>query len=227
MAGHGREALRCMQEAHRIVIACDEASPYVAVLLASALTVAGRAREAREAFAALDAFLDEVDPLTPLGQSLVVSLSAHDLAGRLRARRAISQMGRPRARVGLAGLPRAPPGLRRRAGLPARSLAGRARPGPQEAVRALEETGQRGPWASRSSPWPRSRRRSAGPTTAGRTRAAHRSWPTSWAWGRSRPTAASRWGCWSRVSAGRPRPWPTSSRWSRSPATPASRSPPS
>ena len=48
MAGHGREALRCMQEAQQILIASDEGSPYVAVLLASALTVAaGRGRRGR------------------------------------------------------------------------------------------------------------------------------------------------------------------------------------
>ena len=144
MAGQGHEALRCMQEAHRIVIASDGASPYVAVLLASALTVAGRAREARQAFAALDAFLDEVDPLTPLGQSLVVSLTPttwledFDRGGRYLER----WVGRARESGSLAFL-----GAPQAFGAELDFRRGRwpeAEARAAEAVRALEETGQRG-----------------------------------------------------------------------------------
>ena len=144
MAGQGHEALRCMQEAQQIVIASDEASPYVAVLLASALTVAGRAREAREAFAALDAFLDEVDPLTPLGQSLVVSLTPTTwLEDFDRGERYLARwVGRARESGSLAFL-----GAPQAFGAELDFRRGRwpdAEARAEDAVRALEETGQRG-----------------------------------------------------------------------------------
>ena len=144
MAGRGREALRCLQEARHIVTVCGGRSPYVAVILASALVVAGRAREAREAFAALDGFLDEVDPLTPHGQSLVMSLTPTTWLGDFdRAERYLSRwVGRARESGSLAFL-----GSPQAFGAELDFRRGRWRDAEAratEAVRSLEETGQRG-----------------------------------------------------------------------------------
>ncbi len=144
MAGRGHEALRCLQEARHIVTVCGGRSPYVAVILASALVVAGRAREAREAFAALDGFLDEVDPLTPQGQSLVMSLTPTTWLGDFdRAGRYLSRwVGRARESGSLAFL-----GAPQAFGAELDFRRGRWRDAEAraaEAVRSLEETGQRG-----------------------------------------------------------------------------------
>ncbi len=144
MDGRGGEALRCLQEARQILTACGGRSPYVAVIHASALTVAGRAREAREAFAALDAFLEGVDPLTPQGQSLVMSLTPTTWLGDFdRGARYLSRwVGRARESGSLAFL-----GSPQAFGAELDFRRGRWRDAEAraaEAVRSLEETGQHG-----------------------------------------------------------------------------------
>ena len=144
MAGRCREALRCLQEARHTLIACEGHSPYVASLLACALSLAGRAREARDAFAALDGFLDGVDPLTPQGQGLVISLTPMAWLGDFgRAERYLSRWvshGRGSGSLAFLGFPQA-------FGAELDFRRGRWRDAEAravEAVRSLEETGQLG-----------------------------------------------------------------------------------
>jgi DNA-binding NarL/FixJ family response regulator len=144
MAGRFRESLRCLQEARLILVESGGRSPYVAAMLASALTVAGRAREAREAFAALDAFLDQLEPLTPQGQSLVIALTPTTWLGDFeRAARYLSRWtGRARESGSLAFL-----GFPQAFGAELDLRRGRWRDAEArgiEAVRSLEETGQHG-----------------------------------------------------------------------------------
>ena len=145
MAGRPRDALRCMQEALSYVLAFDE--PQLIGSLASALTLEGRAREARPLFAQVERYLDDVEPLSPEGQTVVLSLTPRTWLGEFEAgeRHLERWVGRARDAGCLAyiGFPQA-------FGAELDFRRGRWRDAlarSDEAVRSLEETGQFSPLA--------------------------------------------------------------------------------
>ena len=145
MAGRPRDALRCMQEALSYVPALDE--PQLIGSLASALTLEGRAREARPLFAQVERYLDDVEPLSPEGQTVVLCLTPRTWLGEFEAgeRHLERWVGRARDAGCLAyiGFPQA-------FGAELDFRRGRWRDAlarSDEAVRSLEETGQFSPLA--------------------------------------------------------------------------------
>ena len=109
------------------------------------LTLTGRTQQAREALTDLGAFLDEVNPLTPRGQSLLMSIAPATWLGDFeRAAGSLSRwIGRARESGSLAFL-----GAPQAFGAELDFRRGRwkeAEARGAEAVRALDETGQRGP----------------------------------------------------------------------------------
>ncbi len=182
MSGRCREALRSMQEAASYV-PLDEA-PQLIGSLAAGLTLAGRAREARPLFARAERYLEAVEPLSPEGQTVVLSLTPRTWLGEFDAAerhvRRWLDVG-PRGRV--PRLRRLPAGVRRRDRLPARALARRASPAPSRRCAHSRRPARRARSPSPSSRSPRSRPGSAARRTAGPTRS--RPWrsgaPSAWA----------------------------------------------
>ena len=145
MAGRCRESLRCMQEAASFVPVTE--APQVQGALASALTLAGRGREARTLFHRIDPYLDSVEPLSPEGQTVLLSLTPRTWLGQFEAaeRHLDRWVGHARDAGCLAyvGFPQA-------FGAEIDFRRGRWRDAQArglEAVRSLEETGQTSPLA--------------------------------------------------------------------------------
>jgi DNA-binding CsgD family transcriptional regulator len=142
MAGRCREALRCTREAASLAAVDEPSAARVAASLASALTLAGEAREARPVLGRIDPYLESVEPLSPEGQALVLSLAARTWLGELEPARRHVERWVDRARqagcLAYLGAPQAfgaEIDFRR-----GRWTASKARA--VEAVRSLEETGQ-------------------------------------------------------------------------------------
>ncbi len=140
MAGECRDALRSMQEAASYV-GLDEA-PQLVSSLAAALALDGRAREAGALFDRAEPYLREVEPLSPEGQTVALSLTALRWIGRLEDAERHQRRWLARARAG--GCP-AYVGFPQALGAEIDMRRGRwadARARALEAVRTLEETGQ-------------------------------------------------------------------------------------
>jgi DNA-binding CsgD family transcriptional regulator len=145
MAGRCRDALRCMQEAASYVP--PDLAPQLAGSLAAGLTLAGRAREARPLFAVSERYLDAVEPVSPEGQTVVLSLTPLTWLGEFEvAERHLRRWLASARRAGClayVGFPQAfgaEIDFRRGRWRDARARA-------LEAVRTLEETGQTSPLA--------------------------------------------------------------------------------
>ena len=140
MAGRCYDSLRCMQEAASYLPAGRP--PQLLGSFAAALTISGRAREARPLFARIETYLEAVEPLSPEGQTVVLSLTPRTWLGDFDAADRLVARWVDRAReagcLAYIGFPQA---------LGAevdfrRGRWGDALARAQEAVRSLEETGQ-------------------------------------------------------------------------------------
>jgi DNA-binding CsgD family transcriptional regulator len=145
MAGRCRDALRCMQEAASYLPA--DRPPQLLGSFAAALTLSGRGREARPLFARIEGYLEAVEPLSPEGQTVVLSLTPRGWLGDFEAADRLVARWVDRARdagcLAYLGFPQA-------LGAEVDFRRGRWGDGlsrAHEAVRSLEETGQASPLA--------------------------------------------------------------------------------
>jgi DNA-binding CsgD family transcriptional regulator len=145
MAGRCRDALRCMQEAASYLPAGQP--PQLLGSFAAALTLSGRGREARPLFARIEGYLEAVEPLSPEGQTVVLSLTPRSWLGDFEAADRLVARWVDRARdagcLAYLGFPQA-------LGAEVDFRRGRWGDGlsrAHEAVRSLEETGQASPLA--------------------------------------------------------------------------------
>ena len=145
LAGRGEDALRCMREAMSYVPL--DGAPQLVGSLAMGLALAGQARAARPLLARAEGYLEAVEPVSPEGQSAVLSLFPLTWLGELAAaerhlRRWLDGARRAGclAYVGVPQIVGATIDFRRGRWRDARARA-------LEAVRSLEETGQTSPLA--------------------------------------------------------------------------------
>ena len=140
MAGRCHDSLRCMQEAASYLPAGRP--PQLLGSFAAALTLSGRGREARPLFARIETYLEAVEPLSPEGQTVVLSLTPRTWLGDFEAADRLVARWVDRAReagcLAYIGFPQA---LGAEVDL-RRGRWGDALARAQEAVRSLEETGQ-------------------------------------------------------------------------------------